>query len=86
MENSTGNTGEQVMSRLLGTRAVACLSVVVEFDSNLNGWEQLPSLVREAVMHELGGDIKATAWFDADMGVCHEGSREFDDAQCIFNV
>jgi len=86
VENSTGNTGEQVMSRLLGTRAVACLSVVVEFDSNLNGWEQLPSLVREAVMHELGGDIKATAWFDADMGVCHEGSREFDDAQCIFNV
>jgi hypothetical protein len=83
---STGNTGEQVMAHLLGTRAVACLSVVVEFDTNLNGCEQLPSLVREAVMHELGGEIKASVWFDADRGLSHEGSSEFEDAQCIFYV
>jgi len=80
------STGTQVMAHLLGTRAVACLTVVVEFDTNLNASDHIPSLVREAVMHELGGDIKAVAWYESGEEAAVEGTRMYEDAQCIFYI
>jgi len=80
------STGEQVLAHLLGTRAVACLTVVIEFDTYQNASERIPSLVREAVMHELGGEIRAVAWYESGEEAAPEGTREFEDAQCIFNM